>query len=378
MDASTARKLLARELKHCRGRHGHTPGACPPARNASDCPMAGRRAPEMAVGAYKGLLQNIANSNIKDVLAVRAALLTQEQVTLLLSDFEAAVERLEATIVVKTAGWSTPPLALATYRTLPQVAAQQEHPLTRKFLQDKCDALEEWSRSDGEPRDAELELMIAKVALWPITERWMEAEHSELKRLGSYKNVGPAFCSLSVRYATCMASITSCADDFRELCEQFEHLRSPRQIMKFFMLQGHPAVSEALLNHRLARTSSQSRNEVARLRKAVASALYLTHGQSQWEQSRDNIMDIESLRAQAPGAWAGQLPQPVRHPSRGLYDKMLELLFRQHVSQLQHDWFSLHQAGILHAVEELLVAPLVDTESESFLTYFFTKAAHLS
>eukprot|EP00971_Amphidinium_carterae_P329738 6462382-Amphidinium_carterae.6 len=83
-------------------------------------------------------------------MAARAGLLTQEQTALLVSDFEAAVERVEATIIVKTAGWSTTPLSLAglahwdvplakrharsllqAFRTLPPEAATQEHPLTR-------------------------------------------------------------------------------------------------------------------------------------------------------------------------------------------------------------------------------------------------------
>eukprot|EP00971_Amphidinium_carterae_P352397 6492576-Amphidinium_carterae.1 len=210
--------------------------------------------------------------------------------------------------------------------------------------------------------------MIAKLALWPITERWIEAEHAELKRCGSLKSVGPAFCSLSVRYATCMSGITS-PHDFRQLCEHFEHLRSPRQIMKFFMLQGHPAVADSLLKHHLADTSQQSRHDVNRLRTAVGIALYLADGTTQWTQNRDNVKEMEELRAEAPGAWASQLllQQQLSQPRRGFYDKMLELLFRQHVSQLQHEWFSLpsatlHEADILHEVEELLVAPLVDLE----------------
>ena len=281
------------------------------------CPLGGRVAPDLALGAHKDLVKTLAESTFTQLLFERRCQLTNREIAQLRDDFTRGVERLQTYILVKTSAWDNLPLSLAglahkevdrakshcrkliaTFDSIPLTEAKQtSHALTIRILSPDGEVrplLDKWlggeydcDGSSAGPMGVKallpdtLESTFAEMFLWPVVERWLESPHSVMKRVASYRNVGGAFCSLSVRYPQIAKWVATDPAELVSLTSMFNDCRSPLGIATALGISGEPAIADIVSGE-----LSKCRRS-ALLRQAVGHAIYLTDAKSQWRSRKD-------------------------------------------------------------------------------------------
>ena len=197
------------------------------------CPCAGRNAPWLAVGWHKSLLREAASTSLSKVLSERSDshMLSADDMRILTENWSQGVGAMSLYFELKLACWDHPPLSLAgmahpdsslakfhaeklvrNFDRLSASAISLEHDLTLSFFDPQRGLrkhIDAWIRGDfdNQARPLHLQRALAEMALWPVVERWIEQGHSILKRVGTHKNVSPAYCSLGQRFATVMHEV---------------------------------------------------------------------------------------------------------------------------------------------------------------------------
>ena len=187
-------------------------------RTRYSCPMAGRRAPELAAGCLDELVKNTFRQQHTELLTACSAL-THEQRNKILRDFASGQARLEQFFVLKFAFWKSLPHKICLLGHFSEDVARaglqeaadmfrehadsdQHHPLTRHVFQgavaeDVQGFLEgRISRSDSNALMREA----AACSFIACVERSIEARHALLKaKTAIMKRINPATFALAIR-----------------------------------------------------------------------------------------------------------------------------------------------------------------------------------
>ena len=232
------------------------------------CPLAGRRAPEMATGDWKDVIATLAQLSVMDVVSGLPRTLLQVDREIILSDFRAAQSHLQSVLTVKFSYWGH----------LPHKLAGLLHPDPSKSRECAADSLQlfdatpilEWhhrvslkvlkhnskTRQQLEAyafRGAHLEelpelLKLAlQMGLMPITERCIEMRHSLVKMaLGVKKKTHPVRVSLANRLPELNARLQATPSILPSLSLHLDSLRNCRKIASVFGFRAHPALQRLI------------------------------------------------------------------------------------------------------------------------------------
>ena len=223
------------------------------------------------------------------------------QAAQLQDNFEKGVGRLQMYIVIKTSLWESFPLSLAGMAHLDacrgkahcqklmaevdsidlSVAEQTMHRLTLDALHPQREIrplLQKWVVGDYDDTElpSVLSLFLGRMFLWPVVERWLEQPHSVMKRLGSFKHVGGAFCSLSIRFSRILKAVSDRPANLGLLVSAFERSRTPLQMAHGLGLAGHPLLQDCMPSLNVLPKSTRE----SKLRKAVGRAIYITEAKA--------------------------------------------------------------------------------------------------
>ena len=227
-----------------------------------NCPLAGKRAPELAQGVLKTRLRDFSEKLRPDVLMEAATISEASQREKLLNDFELGVSYIEMSLEVKLGQWSDFPWVLcslstpaATGRSLAarnvldafsKLPQQQEmhHRITWRFLEPGSLLRQQLQRmaDDGQlsMEDIhELQYEIACLRFIPVVERVVEAEHSLVHRHGGYRKVTGAYISCSERLGE-IDILMNDEQGKRKLLQSFTQCRKLRRLAKLFRFAKHP------------------------------------------------------------------------------------------------------------------------------------------
>ena len=316
-------------------------------------------------------------------MAERQRFLRPHEVGRIRDNYMRGVEKLQLYLLLKTAVWDSLPLSLAGLahhdadlatqhaRTLmsdfdnqpANIADTCNHSLTLRLLHPDRGLrqhLELWANGTVLEADLpfELRLIFAQLYLWPVVERWLEQPHSQMKRLGSYRNVGGSFCSLTVRFPGQMALIAESGDYLRELVDSFDKNRSALGIIQNLRLTEHPILKPTLRELQAKDLPKSLRKKIdQRLRMELSHVVYLTCGRLQYRHAGTATKVHKRLRDEE-NKQAARL-NPAERPERG-YEAMRRLCFQKHLQDCKVEWFSLPdcfllESGLLASMQDRLM-----------------------
>ena len=355
---------------------------------AQGCPMAGRNAPYLAAGEHKAFLRKLSDVAAEKLKKRRLPALTPSEASRLMDSFAKSSSAVLLYLSVKTAAWDAQPLSLAALahpnvevakqsarkcmaefdRLSPEAAACQHDLTIRCFHFEGAvrPLLQAWVASDVEDEasvaSGPLAELLGEFSMWIVVERWLEQPHSVLKRLGSYKGVGGAFCSLSVRFSVVMQEVVKDPDHLRQLCEAFAKVRTPMRMAAQLNLLSHPQVAAVLVTR-----CGRQRRQSSQLWRAVSNAIYMLDAQSQYTRNRTAEAEHEHLSVRVQRA--AQAGRAANEPEvADTYVALRMSLLRAHMAHVGMEWFSLPSAlivesGLFSSVEDHMVAPAVEALS---------------
>ncbi len=230
-----------------------------------DCPLKGKRAPEIASGKLLHLVAEHSERGRAEVL-MNCSQLSAEQREKIVNDFSLGVDYIQLTLELKTGHWwQALPWMLAALG-LPQFqgpGASQEilrkamdefgkvpcepvhhDALTWKIFQPRSQIRAQIQHllDDGNSslRDMhELYSIICRLAFIPIVERIVEGAHSLVHRHTGYRKVSGAYISVAMRLSE-MDEILKTEAGKSKFIAAFTYLRNSRHLTKSFRLQEHP------------------------------------------------------------------------------------------------------------------------------------------
>ena len=279
------------------------------------CPMSGRRAPEMAAGAFRKFVMDAIDLRSADVLADARVHLNENQSAVVVQDMELGTAHLAATMQLKLAHWEKPPWKLCglahhdpitasrvarelidmNVGSLPRVG---QHALTLDFLfaDGKHQSIVE-RLAQQQPVSTDERQVLATFKFIDVNEQSIELEHADLKLAVGTRTVSLAYGSLKLRFNE-VERILGDAKLKEQLTQCFFELRSPKNLAKEFRLNGHPQVQEALMNRCLSH----------QLRRILADVVYRGDIEAQYASMRDanrankekyrrNMADLEASPA---------------------------------------------------------------------------------
>ena len=246
------------------------------------CPLAGKRAPELASGRLKKVLEECIASRRPQVL-MKAADLSHELQDVVMRDFQTAVDFIMLCVDVKLGFWQDYPWNLCAlvepglddsqrqvkaesllkdFSELPQ-DSRAHHRVTSHFLKVGSPLRADLDKLAASHRLCDLPVLqreLSALAFIPVVERVVEGEHSLLHRHAGYRQVTGAYVSCSLRMCEIESLLQSSSGQER-MEQAFESVRKPRRIAKLFSFDTHPEWLEQLSRpkqeqHRLGRLST--------------------------------------------------------------------------------------------------------------------------
>ena len=356
------------------------------------CPLAGRNAPDLALGQHKELLKSMAESGLALLLAKRERFLQAADVARINDNYMKGAERAQLYLLLKSSVWDSLPLSLAGLAhadtnlarahckkimeeydgQAAPVAETCSHWLTLRLLHRDHGLrapLERWANGLLSDADlpTELKVIFAQMYLWPVVERWLERPHSQMKKIGAYKNVGGAYCSLAVRFPQQMAEVAEDPEYLRRLAGHFEETGTAFRAIKSLNLTGHPRLAPILDELQGKDLASSTRRRLHQhLRSELIHAVYLTSGNLQYIPAAAAASAHKRLRNQEEKEAGKVLPVLPGGDARG-FQGMRQVLFRHHLVDLGFEWFSLpncllQESGLLPLQD--MLAPHTTTLSD--------------
>ena len=234
----------------------------------SDCPMKGKRAPELAAGHLQTVFTADWNRHVSKLWEKAAdCQLSEEDIAILREDMERARSHLELGMQIKLDFWERLPWKLIAmahwdcaiarqnaqscldmYNDLSDVDPEYvHHPLTISFLHEPGSLRRHvMDFVAGEPMSDELRTEVDKLTFIPVVERSIEAKHSIIKcrtanRLRSGRNV-----SLALRVPDIREDFRRDAGCMERLVDAFREVRSPSAAAQILGIAGHPDIVVAL------------------------------------------------------------------------------------------------------------------------------------
>ena len=231
------------------------------------CPMAGKRAPELASGSLTQILQTCADSKKPDVL-INAADLEQQSRDNVVNDYQTGVDFILLTVTVKLGFWQDFPWNLCSlifpglnaaerqerarklledFSKLPQDPSSH-HRVTWRFLQPQSllrDQLQKLATSHELRQLPELEYALKVLGFVPVVERVVEGQHSLVHRHAGYRQVTGAYVSCALRMPQIDQFMSQQAGK-DQMAAMFQKIRKPKMLAKMFNFSQHPEWLEGL------------------------------------------------------------------------------------------------------------------------------------
>jgi hypothetical protein len=242
------------------------------------CPLAGRRAPELAAGRLQDIIAGLASRHICGITARFGAQLDSKQCISLAADFETGRRRLEATLVVKLDHWRQLPWmmaglahddvatarrlagqCIAAFDSVPAHLSHQHHELSKMLLTAGTSFRSELEMfagghvpglDDAGSRGFSADLLeeVARLRFIPVVEREIEAKHAAVKHtLAALTRHGPARVSMGLRsmqlWEELSKSTIHAKEEFFRLLDQ---TRLPSTAAAGLGLHSHPLLTTHL------------------------------------------------------------------------------------------------------------------------------------
>ena len=269
------------------------------------CPLASMRFPELVVAGFSAVCAGTFAESSAQLMADVAVWVTAGEWQVVLSDFQAAFERFQLVLRVKTdflnkLPWLLGGLAhhdsavqreyaqrcLRAFDETPEAFRPRLHRLAKTFLKpgskmrrdiEKLAAGKEWAELGNRRRKA-----IAALRFVCLAERIIEAGHKDIKAPSGFHRCGPCSASLYVRTTTVLEGnlFHGGAEEFREYVAAVDatrHIRSAIQQVHCFL---HPLFDE-LREASLAKQETQTTKYL----KYLAQVLYRCDLQSMFDRS---------------------------------------------------------------------------------------------
>ena len=254
--------VYLREIVRARGLPLQEDGA------AFSCPMAGKRAPELASGCLTEILNSTADAKKPDVL-IAAAGLGREMHDSVITDFQTGVDFISLTVSIKLGFWKDFPWRLCSLM-VPGISAEQRaqkaqeilsafeslpqhqeahHRITWHFMQPQSalrEQLEKLASCTHTLKDLpELQYELCVLGFMPVVERVVEGQHSLVHRHTGYRQVSGAYVSLSLRMNQINDFMATEAGE-QLMINMFDKIRKPKLLAKTFKFDEHPEWLAAL------------------------------------------------------------------------------------------------------------------------------------
>ncbi|CAK9101085.1 unnamed protein product, partial [Durusdinium trenchii] len=284
-----------------------------------DCPLKGKRAPELAAGMLMPRINELVEHCTSDVLLACSSV-SAEQREKVVNDFTLGVDYIRMTLDVKLGHWATLPWLLAAL-SLPEPSVQHKaiaqraieefdklpaipihhHQLTWQILnpsstlRSQLEAVAQGALLASLPG---LASEVARLSFVPVVERIVEGAHSLVHRHTGYRKISGAYVSCSHRLPE-MEAILDTDDGLENFCAAFEQLRKPRQLAKKFRLQDHPLWLE------LTSKPPKQQSGVQKLLKSIvystdAHTMYVDHAMSRKQHDKRQCAAIKAKLAVNP------------------------------------------------------------------------------
>ena len=252
----------------------HTPKRLLSEKNArahgERCPMQGLRAPELAAGALRSLLQDLAQrGQAQLLLATPVARLAPAARTRVFDDFARARRYLAFAFTIKTSFWEQLPWALfaiahddvgkardAACRCLRLYEAAGPDIRQQRLVADCCTPGSIGRRQLAAFRDGaelsalpSLEFLVSRMRFAPVVERWIESRHALAKRV---LNMSPVTTALHLAFHLTLPRVRlrlagGSAEVSRAVHHLAQHCKAVRSAAKALVAVGfwqHPGIQE--------------------------------------------------------------------------------------------------------------------------------------
>lgn len=226
------------------------------------CPLAGKRAPELARGKHKELVPHLCAESLPNLLVSMMNVGTSEaEKAVCLNDFELGKHRMLAVLLQKTLFWGVLPWSLAGVVDHDERRSRQ----TAQALMHEFDACPDTAvhhrvtllwlgpgplRSQLESYVAGNPLVlhpllarhVAELRLVPVAERIQEADLSLIHRKTKHRTVSGAYVSLQARTRE-IETIVSSPADCAQFVEACSHVRDVAALAKALGIARHPLLN---------------------------------------------------------------------------------------------------------------------------------------
>eukprot|EP00971_Amphidinium_carterae_P349316 6490959-Amphidinium_carterae.1 len=239
------------------------------------CPLAGRRAPELAAGHHEELFRQESPVTLPAVFAQHqpaiAPTVSAAEWADVCEDYAVGLTHLASVSTQKLHYWKVLPwklcaMALPSETAGREAASQcvhmyetthggQHHALTRKLL-DRGNGLreqvEKWIAGTSVMDSAlsELRHMLTKLSLIPVVERIIEGRGSQVKHALKHSRAGPVRASLGLRLKEITGLLQSPAS-FKDFMSCFHSLRNVRSVPERLEVALHPDILQLVAPKRL-------------------------------------------------------------------------------------------------------------------------------
>ena len=227
------------------------------------CPGVGLRAPELASGAWKRIMEALFNTGLSKLLE---AITTHVRDCLgdIIADFEKGKECVFAVLELKLQPWTVVPWicaglghpdqtvaktvavkVLELWAKLTPDEAQRQHRITLIFCLpgEVFNQLREFATQDVDIWSlAALALEVAKLRMIPVVERSIEAKHAIAHLKGVFRRVSPAYVSLHLKMPVLERGIKRKAALLDEVVAAFSSARKVRKLSGHLGLDRHPTL----------------------------------------------------------------------------------------------------------------------------------------
>ena len=217
-----------------------------------DCPLRGLRAPELAAGDWRFVLNHLVAVCLQKILA-QIDFLEPQDISDIVHDWEEGKKHVFAVLELKLRPWSCMPWVFAglahhdtdtarrvardisdTWNALdaPARSFNQQHPLTMKLMtqQPYCDQFHAFLGGADLQELAELLVEVARLRFIPVAERCVEALHGLIHVRGHYRKVTLAFISLVIRLPAWEKQVKRKADVLTETLCALQTTRNTRRL----------------------------------------------------------------------------------------------------------------------------------------------------
>ncbi|CAL1151620.1 unnamed protein product [Cladocopium goreaui] len=227
-----------------------------------DCPMRGKRAPELAAGKLEDTIAELSTAALNLFSDQMDFRITPADRAVLMQDFDFAKQHLHVVLVAKFGFWRQIPWRLAglshhwpsvarriaqdcleefdASMSKPGMTLEHHHPLSVRFLSETGMREDLQRFANGGCMTDQLMFAVASLRFIPVVERCVEALHRDVKVAAKHIRLGPTKVSLSFRMREIL-DLSSFEEGFpARLQPCFDLTRQPKKAAAALGLLSHP------------------------------------------------------------------------------------------------------------------------------------------